>query len=77
MQVTFDQDNDEWTSIHCSLHNYGSAWWYKGCDASNLNAKVYAKPGTTISSGRIPHWDGFHGEKYSLQFTEMKMRRDT
>ena len=64
---TYDRDNDNKTS-NCAV-GYSGAWWYRSCHFSNLNGKY----GMNDDRGIIwYHWKGF---KYSLNQTEMMVRK--
>uniref|UniRef100_A0A1X7TEX2 Fibrinogen C-terminal domain-containing protein n=1 Tax=Amphimedon queenslandica TaxID=400682 RepID=A0A1X7TEX2_AMPQE len=67
---TEDSDNDLHGS-HCAKV-FSGAWWFKTCHRAHLNAPYYR-------SSSVPQWRGiiwyaFKGDRYSLKFTEMKMR---
>ena len=66
--TTKDRDNDRWTSENCAVRFTG-AWWYNGCDYSNLNGKYL---GNKIDSRGV-RWFHFR-YSLSLKFTEMKLR---
>ena len=66
---TSDNDNDE-HDINCAVANTG-AWWYKGCHSANLNGQ-YLKGVITTFNG--VSWTAWRGVKYSLKFSEMKIR---
>uniref|UniRef100_A0A1X7SRF0 Fibrinogen C-terminal domain-containing protein n=1 Tax=Amphimedon queenslandica TaxID=400682 RepID=A0A1X7SRF0_AMPQE len=72
---TKDRDND----IHpdpaysCAAYHQ-SGWWYHGCYNSNLNAPYYNNPTCPDWHGII--WYLWKGKKYSLKFTEMKVRHN-
>ena len=70
--TTKDKDNDTEGSTNCARHLSG-AWWFKTCYRAHLNAP-YAH------SSKVHQWKGivwntFKGDRYSLKFTEMKVRR--
>uniref|UniRef100_H2Y9P0 Fibrinogen C-terminal domain-containing protein n=1 Tax=Ciona savignyi TaxID=51511 RepID=H2Y9P0_CIOSA len=66
---TKDVDNDIYAD-NCAVLLHG-AWWYAGCQYSNLNGE-YLKCETTTH--RAAGWFTFHGNHYSLKFIEMKIR---
>lgn len=69
---TFDSDNDVSPTRNCALiHNGG--WWFKNCLRSNLNG-VYFPEGFNVSYAEGIEWSRFRGLRYSLKFTEMKIR---
>ena len=67
---TRDRDNDAWSS-HCAV-SYTGAWWYGACYHSNLNGQYHA--GALLSTGMA--WYHFYNNYYSLQASEMKVRRN-
>ena len=68
--TTRDQDNDA-SSINCAQSNEGG-WWYWDCFDSNLNGPYRSEP--QVSTGDGVMWGGWRGFRYSLKFTEMKLR---
>ena len=70
--TTKDNKNDQYGKNNCAVVFKG-AWWYKykGCFTSNLNGQ-YA--GSRLSNNKYCVWHHFDGS-YSLNFTEMKVRR--
>ena len=71
---TKDRDNDLRQDSNCATDAKG-AWWYRACFSSNLNTPYYNDPMSA------PDWHGiiwytWKGKKYSLKFTEMKVRRN-
>ena len=67
---TKDRDND----IHhnnCANIESG-AWWFKNCYQAHLNAPYYHS--STVPQWRGIIWYAFKGDRYSLKFTEMKVR---
>ena len=65
--TTKDNDNDL-CSNNCAVHWFG-AWWYKTSYFSNLNGHY----GDHKHVNGI-NWGTWKGYKYSLPFTEMKVR---
>jgi len=81
--TTKDQDNDRKAKSNCAQLSNG-AWWYKGgtasvvCYKSNLNGGYLRGEHTEIEmKGKGLHWYGFHGPRYSLKVTHMKIRPAT
>ena len=68
--TTKDNKNDKYGKNNCAVVFKG-AWWYRDCFASNLNGQ-YA--GSRLKNNKYCVWHTFDG-KYSLKFTEMKVRR--
>ena len=64
---TKDNDNDP-HPYHCAVIRFG-AWWYYGCQFSNLNGHY----GDDERAKGI-NWHHWKGRSYSLPFTEMKVR---
>jgi len=67
---TPDQDNDAWSSDSCAKLRHG-AWWYSGYGFSNLNGRYYQQGGEHEDGVFWLHWKS---SRYSLRFTEMKLR---
>ncbi|XP_792540.5 ficolin-1-like [Strongylocentrotus purpuratus] len=68
---TVDRDHDESPTRHCANY-YESGWWFKNCYCCNLNGHYYLNPTGYKNGGVI--WQTWHGYKYSLKGTEMKIR---
>ncbi|XP_078370673.1 microfibril-associated glycoprotein 4-like [Oculina patagonica] len=66
---TKDQDNDSW-STNCAVIRKG-AWWYRGCNASNLNG--FYHNGKHSGSDGV-NWGAWRGYGYSVKRAEMKIR---
>ena len=64
---TKDRDNDRWSG-NCAVGSLG-AWWYNACHSSNLNG-----PYIQEYNGMGIRWSAWH--RYSLKFTEMKLRKN-
>ncbi|XP_046392214.1 fibrinogen C domain-containing protein 1-B-like isoform X2 [Ischnura elegans] len=70
---TLDLDKDQWGDGSCATSHSG-AWWYRGCEASNLNGRYL--------NGYLPpeyehqgiYWQDWHGPQYSLMKTRMAIR---
>ena len=60
---TKDRDNDWWGGRNCAISRVG-AWWYKSCDASNLNG-LY-RSGLVGEQGVV--WNSFLNNWVSLKF---------
>ena len=69
---TKDKDNDKDKGT-CSTR-YSGAWWFKSCFAAHLNGPYRHGGGTTFAGEGII-WSTFKTDRYSLKFTEMKVRR--
>ncbi|XP_067008283.2 fibrinogen-like protein 1 [Anabrus simplex] len=70
---TYDIDNDSWQDGSCAESHTG-AWWYNGCDTSNLNGRYL---GGELSEGydyQGVYWYDWHGPGYSLMKTRMSVR---
>jgi len=68
---TRDQDNDVRPSESCAV-KFKGAWWYKTFLRSNLNGLYLKGNHTSFANGvEWKHWTGY---RYSLRFTEMKIR---
>eukprot|EP00118_Oscarella_pearsei_P017160 m.169311 g.169311 ORF g.169311 m.169311 type:complete len:269 (+) comp38983_c0_seq1:146-952(+) len=65
--TTKDKDND----LECAS-TYKGAWWYNACHKSNLNGKYLKGQHSSYADG--VNWYTWRGGKYSLKFTEMKIR---
>ena len=70
--ATRDQDNDA-ASGSCA-HAYKGAWWYGNCHRSNLNGLYHR--GSHSSDADGVNWWTWRGYRYSLKFTEMKLRKN-
>ncbi|XP_059486287.1 angiopoietin-related protein 7-like isoform X2 [Neocloeon triangulifer] len=70
---TRDVDNDQWMDGNCAATHSG-AWWYNGCDTSNLNGMYL--------NGELPeeheykgmYWYDWHGPSYSLMSSRIMIR---
>jgi len=72
MFSTKDQDNDAApkNSHSCAVVFHG-AWWYRRCHHSNLNGRYYPRSSRQLDAVA---WKQWKGQRYSLKFTEMKIR---
>jgi hypothetical protein len=70
MFSTRDRDNDE-DPRDCVQIDKG-AWWQNRCQRCTLNGYYYGGP--HLSHGDGVNWKYWTGGKYSLKFTEMKIR---
>ncbi|XP_074032964.1 angiopoietin-related protein 1 [Leptinotarsa decemlineata] len=70
---TKDLDQDGWIEGNCAQAHTG-AWWYRGCDTSNLNGKYLngVLPESNLYQGM--YWAGFGGPQYSLAQARMMVR---
>ena len=68
--TTYDRDNDQSDGENCAV-SWQSAWWYKGCQHSNLNGR-YLKAGETSAKGI--RWWHCKIDNRSMKKTEMKIR---
>ncbi|VDI27332.1 Hypothetical predicted protein [Mytilus galloprovincialis] len=67
---TKDQDNDN-HNMDCAKQAAGG-WWYNGCHQSNLNG-IYKKGKPDFWN--VVSWKGTKGDRYSLKFARMMIRR--
>ena len=70
--TTLDRDFDTYPALNCARRCHG-AWWYQWCHTSNLN-------GDYKKDGKAPYvdgmtWTSWKGNKKSLKFSQMKIRR--
>ncbi|KAG5866657.1 Angiopoietin-related protein 1, partial [Gonioctena quinquepunctata] len=70
---TKDLDQDGWIEGNCAQAHSG-AWWYRGCDTSNLNGKYLngELPESHLYQGM--YWGEFRGPQYSLAEARMMIR---
>ncbi|XP_070173648.1 ficolin-2-like [Littorina saxatilis] len=69
---TKDKDHDK-ARVQCA-QDYHGAWWYNGCHDSNLNADYKTSSSAPYMDGMSWRTFGIGGYKYSMKFTEMKIR---
>nr|CAD7203950.1 unnamed protein product [Timema douglasi] len=68
-----DMDHDGWEDGNCA-HSHKGAWWYNGCDTSNLNGQYL--------NGEVPenyeyqgmYWYDWRGPSYSLMKSRISVR---
>ncbi|ELT96124.1 hypothetical protein CAPTEDRAFT_130385, partial [Capitella teleta] len=68
--TTFDADNDLRLGGNCASAFRG-AFWYHNCHTANPNGEYLS-----IAFGQGVNWSSFKGYQYSLEFIEMKLRRE-
>jgi len=68
---TRDEDNEEWPGSMAQDHRGG--WWYPLLVDSNLNG-LYLRGNFTATFAEGVVWTEWKGFKYSLRFTEMKLK---
>ena len=69
---TLDRDNDGRSSSPSCVQQEGGGWWYKTCTYANLNGRYNTSQGNNI------FWHeamAAYGDRRSLKFTEMKLKR--
>jgi len=66
--TTRDQDNDNHNDDNCGV-SFKGGWWYDRCHEANLNG-LY----NDDSYGVGVNWYDWKGHRYSLKFTDMKVR---
>ena len=69
---TKDKDHDTYQDGQCAQGHQGG-WWFGACFSSHLNGPYIPGCNTNDWNGII--WYYLKGKKYSLKFTEMKVRR--
>jgi hypothetical protein len=70
---TKDSDNDIHLSHNCAEGAGG--WWFSACFSGFLNGVYFNNP-TSAPDWHGIIWYSWKGKKYSLKFTEMKVRRN-
>ena len=70
---TRDNNNGYYYTGFCAPY-YQGAWWFEHCFSSHLNGLYYHNPNISFENGII--WSTWKGWSYSLEFTEMKTRRN-
>ncbi|CAB3363502.1 Hypothetical predicted protein [Cloeon dipterum] len=73
---TRDFDNDQWPDGNCATTHSG-AWWYNGCDTSNLNGMYLNGDLPEIHEYKGMYWYDWHGPTYSLMSSRMMIRPRT
>ena len=71
--TTSDRDNDILNNANCGVLKK-SGWWFVQCYQVHLTSPYI--PGGTTTSWYGIIWYLWKGEKYSLKFAEMKVRRN-
>ena len=69
---TKDKEYDTHETTNCAEHHNGG-WWFRNCYIAHLTGP-FVPGGSTIEWIGII-WYNWKGSKYSLKFTEMKVRR--
>ena len=71
---TKDRDNDMHLdpTYNCAV-TYNGAWRYNRCHRSNLNGLYLGGPYSSYANG--VNWQQWKGYKFSLKFSEMKIRK--
>lgn len=70
--TTRDADHDTYEAGNCVTdHGHNGAWWFHGCDNSNLNA-LYGVVNDRNQGGI--EWQHHPDGPFDLKFTEMKIR---
>ena len=69
---TKDKDHDTFEMWHCA-QKFKGGWWFGSCYISHLTSPFVPGGSTSDWVGII--WFEWKGKKYSLKFTEMKVRR--
>ena len=70
---TKDNDNDKLSSNSCAI-GWKGGWWFNACAQSHLNAPYHH--GGLVAGWKGILWLDWKGDRYSLKFTEMKVRRN-
>ncbi|CAH1155574.1 unnamed protein product [Phaedon cochleariae] len=70
---TKDRDQDRWIEGNCAKAHSG-AWWYGGCDTSNLNGRYLHGDIPEDLAFQGMYWDEFKGSRYSLAESRMMVR---
>ncbi|KAK7873884.1 hypothetical protein R5R35_005745 [Gryllus longicercus] len=73
---TYDMDNDGWNDGNCAESHTG-AWWYNGCDTSNLNGRYLGGELVGDYEYQGIYWYDWRGPMYSLMKTRMAIRPTT
>ncbi|CAG2221090.1 Ficolin-2,Fibrinogen-like protein 1,Tenascin,Ficolin-1,Fibrinogen-like protein A,Ryncolin-4 [Mytilus edulis] len=68
---TYDEDNDALNGVDCAQRDQ-AGWWYNQCHVVNSNG-LYKKG--TSDKHNVVSWNGARGEKYSMKFARMMIRR--
>ncbi|XP_049804338.1 angiopoietin-related protein 2-like [Schistocerca nitens] len=70
---TYDMDHDNWSDGNCAESHTG-AWWYNGCDTSNLNGRYLGGEVQSTHEYQGMYWYDWHGPSYSLMKTRISIR---
>ncbi|PSN46646.1 hypothetical protein C0J52_07086 [Blattella germanica] len=70
---TYDMDHDNWHDGNCAESHTG-AWWYNGCDTSNLNGRYLNGDLPETFEYKGMYWYDWHGPSYSLMKSRISVR---
>ena len=71
---TYDNDNDQYSQLHCAQY-FSSGWWFTtSCHDAHLNGVYYTSASGGPSAGHGVIWQGWTGDTESLKTTLMAIR---
>ncbi|XP_069698247.1 angiopoietin-related protein 1-like [Periplaneta americana] len=70
---THDVDHDNWHDGNCA-ESHSGAWWYNGCDTSNLNGRYLNGELPEMYEYHGMYWYDWHGPAYSLMKSRISVR---